>query len=563
MYTMDGTQLLWKGKPAKIANPKLGRRVTDTMATDGQTLYFAQKPVPLPPGIDLDQLQARVFNENPFNLFGAILDDGGTVWQLKQRGGLEIIPLPGADFDTIERLKAPGLYLNNHVRDRHHIWYCGTPLEQITADKASLLTENIVSDGEHLWICGKRSARYRHGEITPVCSDGGDDLVRTDDALLRIGGRDGTVAVVVSASGSLPWDQTAQNAVEALGRDLFGVFGTYPQILTAVADMDWDKVRKKAQANPDFDFVARFEGPSLVLEADNTEPIQCAVDGWYGALCTLWLRRRGLPGNVLTYPSLGIMRPDGQEFRQRLITENRDAYLSLCGAAFAQGAQSEARLMLHAYVQTYWHGHDTPFDEQETVVASLPRGLFERIAYAERRYEFRNTTNLAAARHAVNSGLIEDADPRVRLEMLALIHATVLESSKTSLFFRHILPAVLQRQECETVATVREHADATAEVFIIAGLVRAEVYYEQMAAIIEPIVRRQIARGINVVLNRARLIEVLIHQNRESEVQTAIAEFKADFGPKMRLPGLYVGRPLHASVDDAVAAMRQRADELT
>jgi molybdopterin-guanine dinucleotide biosynthesis protein A len=146
--------------------------------------------------------------------------------------------------------------------------------------------------------------------------------------------------------------------------------------------------------------------------------------------------------------------------------------------------------------------------------------------------------------------------------MLELIHATMIETDKRRQFYLHVLPAMLQRQERESVASLREQVDTVIEAFIISGLVHAEVRHEPMANLIEPLVRQQIVRGVNVPLNCARLIEVLIHQRRETEAQDLIAAFKADFGADFMLPGVYIYRPLHPTVDDAVAAMRERASAL-
>ena len=146
--------------------------------------------------------------------------------------------------------------------------------------------------------------------------------------------------------------------------------------------------------------------------------------------------------------------------------------------------------------------------------------------------------------------------------MLEWIHEAVLETNKKRPFFEKVLPAILARQEVETIASIVELADTVVEAFIIAGLVEAEVNHQPIADVLEPAIRRQIDRGVNLTLNRSRLIEVLIHLGRESEAETAIMAFKTDFGPDYMLPGLYIYRPLYSSVDEAVAAMRERAQAL-
>jgi hypothetical protein len=557
-YSMNGDLLLWKGKPAKLKSAAKGRTITDTMATDGTTLYHAQKRVELPPEINLETLLMRVFDENAMNLSLSILTDGSAVWYLDPWYGREVRRLPYADFGTVERFQNAAITGNYHLRDHQRVWYRGSLIEGLTASAAKIIAENVASDGENIWVFGKLSPELKLKDISVVWSSGETDLVRTDDALLRLDAKTFVISVLARSLPLPGSDEIAQTAMHALARDMFGVFDTYPQIIVPIEDLDF----KRTRAKPQYQFNARFDGSKLALEAGGIETITCEPDGWYRGLCTLWLRLHNFPGSLVTYPELGSMLPDGQEFRHRLIKSNADAYLKLCAAALTQGAKSQAQLMLHAYVTAGWHRSDTPFDKLHSLVASLPRSLFESVCYVNKRDGFRNPTNLSAARHAVSSGLLADPDPRVRLEMLELIHATILGTNKRRQFFQHVLPAVLERLDLEQVAMVAEHADTVIEAFLISGLVHAEVYYEPMADLLEPLVHRQISRGINVPLNQSRLIEVLIHQERQAEAEEAISRFKAEYGADFMLPGIYTSRPLHKNVDEAVAAMRERASEL-
>ncbi|MGL4325572.1 MAG: hypothetical protein ACRCTD_16170 [Beijerinckiaceae bacterium] len=364
--------------------------------------------------------------------------------------------------------------------------------------------------------------------------------------------------MLADAAPPPPADAVASEALSAMAHDLFAVFDLYEPILTMVGDIDWTAVG----AQPRIALAVRFDGAHLVIAADGIAPVICAPDGWYRALCTMWLRRRALPGTLRTYPNVGTMLPPGDDFQEQLIRRNRDAYLAFCGAAFTQGAEVSARLLLHTYLETRWFRQASPFDDRDSLLAQLPRRLFDDCTYAKRMHGFSSTTNLAAARHAVKSGLLEDPDPRIRREMLGLIHATVLETNKFALFVKDILPALLARGERETVGCVGEHIDTAIQAFIIKGLVEAEVSHVRTAHLVEPIVRRQIERGVDVALNRGRLIEVLIHQSREDEAEAALKAFKAEFGQNFRLPGVYTCRPLHKTVDEAIAAMRERAAAL-
>jgi hypothetical protein len=562
MYSMDGTQLLWKGKPAKLAKGATGRRISDTMATDGKTLYFAQKRVELPATIDLDALQMRVFDENTFNLFGAILDDGTAVWQLNNRGDNELVKLDNAKFEDVARFDTPGVGFNYHLKDSVHVWYRGEIVAGLESAKAVVLGENIVTDGNMVWFFGKQSKAFSRTDITPVSSANGNDWLRSDSTFIKLecknNKRDVSQIELAQSSGLPPYDKASEHALNALAKDMFAVFETYPQIIVPIDDMDWKKVRARSITA----IQARFDGSKIVLKAGGVEPVTCDADGWYGGLCALWHHLQGRAGRLITYPNVGVMSPDGQEFQRRLIKENREEYIHLCGAVFAAGDESGARLMLHAYVKANHYRNDTPFDGLDKIVADLPRGLFENIAYAKRRDNFTNTTNLSAARHAIESGLLIDHDPRVRLEMLGLIHGTIISTNKKRQFFEKILTSILALQNTEVVTSVSEQTDSVVEAFIIAGLVEAEVNHIPMADLLEQIIRSQIVRGVNLPLNQSRLIEVLIQQDKDIEAEVAIVNFVACYGANFMLPGLYANRPLYKNIDEAVVAMRERADGL-
>lgn len=560
MYTTDGTQLLWKGKPARRPAGPDARRLSATYATDGRSLFHAQKRLDLPSHVMIDwrRVDLRVLDDNPVNPSEAVLTDGETVWHFRPWEARALERLEGATFETVQWFDATLAPLHRHVRDHAQVWYRGEKLEGLDASRAILLSDLIATDGETLWFCGQRQPDLKRADVTYITDSAGDDLLRTDGALLALGRQDGALRVLAQSAPPPSSDTVATLAITALARDLFGVFDLHEPILTTIDDIDWTAVRER----PEVPLVVRFDGPKLVIATPGLEPVTCDPDGWYRALCTIWLRRRGLPGDLRSFPTVGLMLPDGHAFREALIRHHRDAYLLLCAAAFQNGADTSARMMIHAYVKAKSHRADSPFDGQHALLAQLPRRLFDDLAYHKRSYSFGKTTNLAAARHVVSSGLLDDADPRVRLEMLELIHATLCQTDKKPQFFRDILPAMLARQEAETVACIKEHADLVIAAFLIGGFVQAEVSYTRMTAELEPLVHRQIERGVDVPINRSRLIELHLHEGREAQAQAAIAAFKAEFGDDFRLPGVYAHRPLHESVDEAVAAMRERARAL-
>jgi hypothetical protein len=560
MYTHDGQQLLWKGKPSLRPQGPDARLLSETFATDGKSLFWAHRVRKLPanPKLDMRRLRLKVRVENAFNPSEAVVDDGNGVWHIAGVTDNTLSPLEGATFEAIGWFEHPCFTEHFHQYDDSHVWFKGVRLEGLSSSKASLMSNLIATDGDGVWLCGKRHADLTRADITFICERGSYDLIRTDSALLGLDRRDGALCALADAIPPLPTDAVASDALNAIAHDLFGVFDIYEPLLVNVGDIDWAAVT----ANPRIALAISFDGTNLVIEADGIPPVICAPDGWYRALCTIWLRLRALPGNLRTHSNAGTMLPDGHALQEQLIQRNRDAYLAFCGAAYTQGAEASAHMLLHAYLRTRWFRQASPFDDRDSLLAQLPRRLFDDCTYAKRTYEFSSTTNLAAARNAVKSGLMADPDPRVRLEMLGLIHGLVLETNKFAVFVKDILPALLARGERETVGCVSEHIDAAIQAFIVKGLVEAEVNGLRAAQLIEPIIRRQIERGVDVALNRGRLIEVLIHQAREDEAEVAIKALKAEFGASFRLPGVYIHRPLHKTLDEAVAEMRVRAEVL-
>jgi hypothetical protein len=268
MYSMDGERLLWKGKPAKIARGATGRRLSDSCATDGRTFYFAQRRVDLPTGINLERVRVRVFDENPVNLFGAVLDDGDAVWYLNQHPGLEVVRLPGADFASVAVCADVRTSRRFHVRDRTHVWYRGQLLEGIAADDAVIIAENMATDGEGIWIFGRRDNALRRSDVTVVWSASRRDLIRTDGALLQLEASSASMTVLAEPSPLPTNDQMASSALAAIAGDIFSVLDRYPPLVVPVDAVDWDLVG--AQRAPEFR--ARFDGGVLVVELAEGDP---------------------------------------------------------------------------------------------------------------------------------------------------------------------------------------------------------------------------------------------------------------------------------------------------
>lgn len=167
-------------------------------------------------------------------------------------------------------------------------------------------------------------------------------------------------------------------------------------------------------------------------------------------------------------------------------------------------------------------------------------------------------TGLAHAKRLIATGHLHQPDLLARLDKFEWIHGCVLHDTRKATFFSAILPAVQACQDTDRVAAVV----AQAEAFLIAGVVSAETQRVPVAHLLEPLIDRQTARGVNVRLNLTWRIEVLIHQDREPEAEAAIAAFADRCGAGSRIPGVYVNWPLRPSLSEAVAAMRQRTPAL-
>ncbi|MGL4325573.1 MAG: hypothetical protein ACRCTD_16175 [Beijerinckiaceae bacterium] len=109
MYTHDGQQLLWKGKPSLRPQGPDARLLSDIYATDGKSLFWAHRVLKLPPEpkFDFSKLRLRARTENAVNRSQTVLDDGNGVWHMADAADDAIWPLEGAKFEAVRWFEDP------------------------------------------------------------------------------------------------------------------------------------------------------------------------------------------------------------------------------------------------------------------------------------------------------------------------------------------------------------------------------------------------------------------------------------------------------------------------
>jgi hypothetical protein len=561
-YTDDGKQLLWKGKPARLKKGARGRRLTDTFATDGSTLYFAQKKVALPDSqpLDLGQLRLRAFGDSAMNMPPAVLSDGRSVFFLGQPGlSLDrLIVLPGAEFETVDRFRSPGGIFDLHLRDARHVWYRGSQIEGLSAPAAKAVAENLCVDKRRVFVLGESWPGLEPKAVTRVGrteDPPAGDLVRVEDELWFLDPGPRTRTVVARRSTRSSPNGTAQKAVHTLSRALFGLLSNHAPMTCTLQDLEWDELEQVDSV----DVSARFDGATLVVSIKG-EKVETSVSGWLGALTQVWSRRHELSDDLVLYPQPGLVRSDGTELREHLIRQNPSAYLDLCGVAFAQGDEVGARLLLDVFDRTY-DGDFSPYREDLfQTLANAPRGLFDERRTDRVRGEFSSSTGLANVKKVIASGRLVDADPRIRLETLELVHAALFNTSDIERYFKPALPAVLACQAKEREPGVREHVDAVVDGFILKAMLTNEFSIGVSPQLIEPLIRSQLERRVNVTVNGLRLVEVLLQQDRFDDADAGIRELRSSKGISTRpFGGLHSSRPSYRWFDLALLHAHLRA----
>lgn len=529
-HEIDGDRLLWKGKPLALADGAQGadlRVLADNFATDGQRLYFRHKALPLPAACNVARLELRTLERAYATVPLFTVHDGAAVWVCMPRGSAWC-RLEGARLDRLERVHAHdhGLLQDDHthLRDTRAVWYLDSRHGGIDAAMAvqldgadpptvRLLGARLAVDGvgETVWHRGQPLEGWRASQLTLVVIDDGDWL-RSDDALLRV--KD-DVTVVATCKPPRAAKVVVDEAMQALAADLFSVFETLPDVEQSPNGVD---LERRALHPPRFsaslDASLDADG-QLVLRPERGDAVAGAAQGWYGLLCRVWLASRGEPGRLRLHSWGGTLLPEGSGLHTRILRRHEPLVLELARALHDAGTVDDARVLMHMTF-AHFRRHAELAPSGPPPVQARRQALLEPLAglprplAAEWRCDFRHdgwtqSTNLAVARRVLADGLLDDADVRVRLEGVGLLHKALSATSKQDRFFGEVVPAVIARRGREPSAMVVEMIDMVVECAVERGVREIELGQGARPVALASWIGLLIEHGVNVARQRERL----------------------------------------------------------
>lgn len=533
-------------------------------AHDGAALFFGTKQVKLPANADVDWGRAGLkwlFEDGyDINLPPLIFFDGHEVWyrqgaMVENNGWAKI---PDADFQTIEALDRSTISDGLHLRDAHRVWYRnGAVVEGADPALVSTFGSFTIRQENQLWV-GARALEIAASDAAFVmtCGSGAPDYVYGD--LLHLGDRvsicdaaKGVLEIARATPDARSTDAIASAALKPIFGRLFTILENFLPIINSPQDIARRLDPEEYQYRND-PAIAPVDPPPYELSVDGSgivelrlacgtvlsQPASC----WYRLGCHLWCHARGLAPELIPFTSAGTMLPDGMEMQHMLIRESRIAMWQFAAALYRAGAQTEARIIAHDLIHREmgrgWDRHREMIAE----IANLPQALMDEFHYQPPKNGFDVSTNLAVARLIIAQGWLDAADFRDRLDVLSVIHGTMLATNQHTHFLTEIIPQVMARFDAEPLPAVQERMAVVLEAALIAGQVDLEVNQRFECESLLSIADFCIERGINTRLNHARRVEMLWGLDRVMKGDAAARDLVQRYGDDSFWPGVYAHR---------------------
>ena len=193
-------------------------------------------------------------------------------------------------------------------------------------------------------------------------------------------------------------------------------------------------------------------------------------------------------------------------------------------------------------------------------MARIPFELVDLVRYEPIRRGISVTTNLGVAKLLAKDELFSHVDFRVRWEAANLLTGVLSASAKTKQILKVALAPLLERVANEPVGIVREAFMAALDTAAVSLTVAAEGAREFEYDTLEKVARTLIAAGVNVNINRVRLVEALFGQGRDDDAEAVIVELQVEDGDEpWPTPGPYSHRERFLSLEAAARASKERA----
>lgn len=505
-------------KPVRTISPEsleggTLRALSDHYLTDGLRLFFATNPIADTDtqGIDWSKAELRAFEENAVNPSDLVVGDGhGVLLYLPNLLQKNWMRLADADFAKVAPLPAGdgAAFRSFYYGDEQRIWFLGeaVPVADVTAARLAGPTV-LVADG----------AVFHDGKLTQLRAD---DLRWIDhDFYCGPGGvwcltRAEDPQCVAATSKPAPWEKPLQEVAEAAMRKVIAqAFALFDALKDDLSDDDYGLHLPVDAPWPDARLGIECADDEARLLIDGKTVASGKVYEYFRMAAVAWARLQEREDEYLVFPQ-GNWLPATSLGRDRVVGACVGDVIGLASALYAHEFEKSARHLAHEalYVhrRMWWpsamHRKFPPPD----ALADLHPCLASEARYRKRQDDFVSTTNLAAAREACVSGLLDDHEWQVRWEMIRLFNGLASDVQNKVQFLREIVPQLLARREREDDTLLRE---CWLDVFEMSArravggrwdVAEGIVHDEAAAAAARPLIAWLVEQRVNLALNLAR-----------------------------------------------------------
>lgn len=502
-YGVDAARAWYRDKPLRLkkGNGSLSkfRELARSIATDGALLYRETKVWSERAPFDWSRASARVLTHDPWVGEDIAASDGTRAYLLAD-GESNWVELGAVDIDKLQKIDTADAAVGKHrfLSDGVRVFWRGVELSGADPQTAKALSRDTLVDRTASFV-GPRKLPFAPHELAFLDDQffaGHGEVFIGPDGIYEIVCHKLEPVLLAARSTSLPTADQAFDVAFAVLID--ATFRLLDYAAPEDGTTDLAARARSAQSARQACTVER-DGGDVRLAVGGKQVASGPISGWYGHICRLWAHLRERRDHLVCYAECALL-PDGSAGRRAVLSVAWKDMLTLAGALYREGEADEARIIAHEVL--YAHRprlrlgaeHAQPF-------ADLPRDLAGEARYAEQHFHFTTTTNLAVARHILSSGIIDDADWRVRLEMMRQLNGVTAATTQDGHFLEQIIPEIIRRVPAEPVSLVREAMLGVVEVAAARSGDRGGLN----GLLMERVARFLLSEGVNVDLNTVRL----------------------------------------------------------
>lgn len=582
-FGRDAVQAFFCDKRVRISTKEQLDQLTSlghVYAHDGATLFFGTKHIQPPADSKIDWTVARLKwlgeTDDHINVPPLVFFDGTATWFAASFPSADDwVLLDGATFDTIDTEAGITGRDAPYVQDADNIWFRdGRLVDGAVPGKAMRLGALTLQQGQRLWVGAQPLSVPAHEAAFIMRYHSGPPGFHKGD-LLHLGDRvclpdpdKGLLDIARSVPETRSLDDIANAALRPILHRLFTILERFLPIVNAPQDI-LERMDPQSHQYRDADPVDWVDPPDYTITIDDAGAVELSLsDGtvirqptscWYTLGCHLWCHARGMAPELVPFTSTTTVLPKGTEMHEMLVEPNQRDLWNLTAALFRAGCTDEAQILGHGlFERALRTASHKPAALPLVEIASLPRDMIPRLHYEHAHRGFDSTTNLSVARHIIAEHWLAADDFRDRMDVLGVLHGTVITTNKKPNFLHEIIPSVIERYHAEPFGHVRERIAFVLEAACIACQVDAEVKRSQYSEALLEVVNFCLENALHTRFNRARRVEILWALER---VEAADAEARVlidSYGDRTWWPGVYGHRPAYRTTKLWLLAAKTR-----